>query len=80
MLIATIIMFTSASAGVALSIFSLMATIRGVLIDQSSPNLGYRFNAAEKITLSFGLELLNLIGSFLNVRSLRLQKTQTKEY
>ncbi|ETW84730.1 hypothetical protein HETIRDRAFT_116887 [Heterobasidion irregulare TC 32-1] len=66
MLIATIIMFTSASAGVALSIFSFMATIQGVLIDQSSPNLGYRFNAAEKITSSFGFELLNLIGSFLN--------------
>ena len=80
MLIATIIMFTSASAGVALNIFSLMTTIRGVLIDQSSPNLGYRFNAVEKIMSSFGLEMLGLIHSFLNVRSPFLQKTQTKEY
>ena len=69
MLIATIIMFTSASTHLALDIFDTMVTIRGLLIDHSIPDLDSRLVAVTEITSSFGLMFLAVINAALNVRS-----------
>ena len=71
MLIATIIMFTSASMQLALDIFSLMVVIRGALIDQSIPDLDSRLAEVEKILSSFNHTVFAVIISILNVRSSR---------
>lgn len=69
MLIATVIMFISASMQLALDIFSLMVVIQGALIDQSIPNLDSRLVAVTKITSSFVSNFLDMINSYFNVRS-----------
>ncbi|ETW84731.1 hypothetical protein HETIRDRAFT_116888 [Heterobasidion irregulare TC 32-1] len=66
MLIATVIMFISASMQLALDIFSLMVVIQGALIDQSIPNLDSRLVAVTKITSSFVSNFLDMINSYFN--------------
>ena len=76
MLIATVIMFISASMQLALDIFSLMVVIQGALIDQSIPNLDSRLVAVTKITSSFVSNFLDMINSYFNVRSPLVHKIE----
>ena len=74
MLIATIIMFSSASMNLALDIFSDMVVIRGALIDQSSLNLDSRQAAVTDILSSVGPTIIYTIDAVTNVRSPLMRK------